>query len=268
MSDQPWTSSNLPLNSVEYPWLVERNTRETRPADCRQEGAVKKPVIMDVEPLDLITVETTLPTIPLSPHTARQPVVTERLILRPVSPDDLQELHKLRTQPEVMKWSAVGRVDSNLEETRVKLAEELPPNDVDNFNVSICLRSTGQWIGIGGCKKPRGELGWPEIGYMFQKDFWGSGYGTEFLLAFLGLWWSLPRSECKISVERASVAGKGLGGDEVDEMITAVTAEDNYPSQRMLGKLGFEKFKLWRETDEQSRTEVILVGYGMNRPKP
>ncbi|KAF9875756.1 acetyltransferase [Colletotrichum karsti] len=224
---------------------------------------------MDVEPLSFATVKTTLPTIPLPPHASREPVVTERLILRPVSPDDLQALHALRTQPSVMKWSAAGRIDADLEETRARLAQDLPPHDVGNFNVSICLRSTGQWIGIGGCKKPRGELGWPEIGYMLLEDFWGSGYGTEFLLAFLGAWWSLPRSECEISVEKASVVERSTVGDDdvvVEELITAVTAEDNGPSQKMLRKIGFEKFKVWEEQDGENQT-IVLVGYSMHRPK-
>uniref|UniRef100_L2G9F1 N-gnat n=1 Tax=Colletotrichum fructicola (strain Nara gc5) TaxID=1213859 RepID=L2G9F1_COLFN len=209
---------------------------------------------MDIspEPLDFKTVKTTLPTRPLPPHALRQPVVTERLILRPVSADDLQALHTLRTQP-----------------------ENLPPHDADNYDVSICLRATGRWIGIGGCKKPSGgELGWPEIGYMLQKDYWGSGYATEFVQAFLGAWWSLPRSECEMAVERASVEGEkavsGRAGEVeggVEEILTAVTATENPASQKILTKLGFEKFKVWKEVDEEKQTEVVLVGYGIRRPR-
>ncbi|KAF4841104.1 putative N-acetyltransferase p20 [Colletotrichum siamense] len=232
---------------------------------------------MDIspEPLDFKTVKTTLPTRPLPPHALRQPVVTERLILRPVSADDLQALHTLRTQPEVMRFSAVGRVDADLNETRARLAQNLPPHDADNYDVSICLRATGRWIGIGGCKKPSGgELGWPEIGYMLQKDYWGSGYATEFVQAFLGAWWSLPRSECEIAVERASVEGEkavsGRAGEVeggVEEILTAVTATDNPASQKILTKLGFEKFKVWKEVDEEKQTEVVLIGYGIRRPR-
>ncbi|KAK2747465.1 n- gnat [Colletotrichum kahawae] len=233
---------------------------------------------MDIspEPLGFKTVKTTLPTRPLPPHASRQPVVTERLILRPVSADDLQALHTLRAQPEVMRFSAVGRVDADLDETRARLAQNLPPHDADNYDVSIYLRSTGRWIGIGGCKKPSGgDLGWPEIGYMLQKDYWGSGYATEFVKAFLGAWWSLPRSECEIAVERASVEGERAvvrGRAEevegaVDEILTAVTATDNPASQKILTKLGFEKFKVWKEVDEEKQTEIVLVGYGIRRPR-
>ncbi|KAF6825726.1 putative N-acetyltransferase, GNAT family [Colletotrichum plurivorum] len=223
----------------------------------------EKPATMGTETLDFVTVKTTLPTIPLPPYASRPPVVTERLILRPVSLDDLQPLHVLRTQPETMKWSVAGRVDADLEQTRSSLVQNLPPHDADNFNFSICLRSTGQWIGIGGVKKPTGELGWPEIGYMLLKDFWGSGYATEFLRGFVSAWWSLPRSERDLSVDRGTLGG-GAGlqdGDVVTEILTAVTAADNHPSQKLLGKCGFEMLKVWKEKDEGSRTDVTLVAH-------
>ncbi|GKT41835.1 putative N-acetyltransferase p20 [Colletotrichum spaethianum] len=222
---------------------------------------------MDVQPLDFVTVKTTLPTIPLPPHASRQPVVTERLILRPLSSHDLQPLHVLRTQPEVMRWSAAGRVDADLEETRTKLAQILPPNDADNYDFAICLRSTGEWIGLGGCKKPSGgELGWPEIGYMLLKDYWGSGYATEFVKAFLGAWWALPRSEREVSVDKSTVKGH-RDGEVVDEIITAVTEPDNVASQKILAKWGFEKLNVWREPGEEGGKETILVGHGIRRPK-
>ncbi|WYZ44203.1 hypothetical protein EsH8_VII_000639 [Colletotrichum jinshuiense] len=220
---------------------------------------------MDAQPLDFVTVKTTLPTIPLPPHSSRQPIITERLILRPVSPEDLQPLHVLRTQPDVMRWSAVGRVDVDLEETRTKLAQLLPPNDADNYDFSICLRSTGEWIGLGGCKKANGgELGWPEIGYMLQKDSWGRGYATEFVQAFLGAWWSLPRSECEVRVDKSTIRGEPQG--DVDELVTAVTEPDNFASQKILGKWGFEKLKVWKEPSEDDQKETILVGYAIGRP--
>ncbi|KAL0935203.1 GNAT N-acetyltransferase [Colletotrichum truncatum] len=224
---------------------------------------------MDITPLDFVKVKTTLPTTPLPPHASRQHVVTERLILRPISSDDLQALHVLRTQPEVMKWSAVGRIDADLDETREKLAQNLPPNDASNYDFSICLRSTGQWIGIGGCKKSTGgELGWPELGYMFQKEFWGNGYATEFVQGFLSAWWSLPRSECEISVERASVRGlESLQeGELAEEILNAVVASDNPASLRIMEKWGFEKFKMWKDKNEHDQTEITLIGFCISRP--
>ncbi|OLN81728.1 putative N-acetyltransferase p20-like protein 1 [Colletotrichum chlorophyti] len=225
---------------------------------------------MDVQSLDFVKVKTTQPTIPLPSSASREPITTERLVLRPISSDDLHALHVLRTQPEVMRWSAVGRVDADLDETRTKLAQCLPPNDADNYDFAICLRSTGQMIGIGGCKKSSGggELGWPEIGYMLQRDFWGSGYATEFVQAFLGAWWALPRSEREILVDRSTVRGNGAAADgTVEEIVTAVTEPDNFASQRILSKWGFEKFKMWKEINEDSEKETLLVGYGIGRPK-
>jgi RimJ/RimL family protein N-acetyltransferase len=40
----------------------------------------------------------------LSANAVRQPILTERLLLRPFTIDDLPALRELRTQPEVMYW--------------------------------------------------------------------------------------------------------------------------------------------------------------------
>ncbi|TDZ66056.1 Monooxygenase hypC [Colletotrichum trifolii] len=225
------------------------------------------------EPLEFVRVRSTLPTLPLPPHAARPPIFTSRLALRPLVPDDLQPLHALRTQPEAMMWSVAGRVDADLEETRASLQQNLPPNDATNYNVAICLQSTGEWIGIGGVKTVSpGELGWPEIGYMFLKDHWGCGYATEFMRAYLDAWWSLPRSAMETDAERAFAGGAGGGGggpgttsvhdgDVVEEMLTAVTAVENLASQKMLLKLGYKRLKEWKEKDERLPSNQATLEY-------
>ncbi|OHE93723.1 acetyltransferase [Colletotrichum orchidophilum] len=232
------------------------------------------------EPLDFVTVHTTLPTLPLPPLASRPPILTERLILKPVSQDDLLSLHAMRTQPEVMKWTVAGRIDANIEETQAWLADNLPPNDAHNYNFTICLRSTGEFIGLGGCKRvpgpnrsgdgPGGELGWPEIGYLLREEAWGKGYATEFLRGFLGAWWSLPRSGCELRVEKSVIGERfqeTLDSETTAEIITAVTELDNLPSQRVLSKTGFQKFKVWTERDEDTQEKTTLVGYGIEEPQ-
>ncbi|KAK1704242.1 acetyltransferase [Colletotrichum lupini] len=229
---------------------------------------------MDNEHLDFITVNTTLPTLPLPLLATRKPVLTERLILKPVSQDDLPALHAMRSQPEVMRWAVAGRPDADLDETQAWLDHNLPPNDAHNYNFTICLRSTGEFVGLGGVKRvgpsspglPGGELGWPEIGYLFCKEAWGKGYATEFLRGFVGAWWSLPRSAAPaLRVERSVVNGAAVVA--VGEILTAVTELDNLPSQKVLDKTGFQKLKVWTERDEKTQETTTLVGYGIEAPK-
>lgn len=116
-----------------------------------------------------VTVKTTLPTVPLPSNAERVAVSTERLILHPLTPEDLDLVHVLRTQSEVMQHSALGRIDQDLDETRKWLARFLPPHDSITVNCAICLKDTGELIGLGGCHRLQGSLGWPEIGYMLRK---------------------------------------------------------------------------------------------------
>ncbi|KAI0150057.1 acyl-CoA N-acyltransferase [Hypoxylon sp. NC0597] len=206
-----------------------------------------------------VNVKTTLPTTPFLPNVERKPIRTERLIIRPFSEDDLDALHSLRTQPEVMMYTAIGRIAANKEETRDVMARYLPPNDLETYNNVICLASTGELIGIGGVSKGGRFFGWPEVGYLFKKEFWGQGYATEFLRGWLGLWWALPRSEVELGVDAQSVDGPG----EVPELLTAFIEGSNTRSRRVLEKAGFREFKQWteRDTREGYDRDATLIGF-------
>ncbi|KAI1440771.1 acyl-CoA N-acyltransferase [Annulohypoxylon stygium] len=213
---------------------------------------------MSVQPK--IAVKTSLPTVPFPPNVERKPIHTERLIIRPFAEDDLDGMHALRTQPEVMKYTTVGKIDANKEETQAFMARFMPPNDAQTYNNIITLASTGEIIGVGGgTSRPESVLGWPEIGYLFRKEHWGQGYATEFIKAWLNDWWTLPRSEVETQVDVQSVDGTG----ESPEKIVAFIEESNIGSRRVLEKAGFRQFKQWTEPDNREGydREVTLVGF-------
>lgn len=186
---------------------------------------------------DFVTVKTTLPAEPLPPNATRPVVTTERLLLRPMCQDDFDALRVLRTQEEVMRWTHVGHVDLNASETQAKLDAYLPPKDVRTYNFAICLRETGELIGTGGCLGLHCEFGWPEVGYMFRREYWGIGLATEFLRAFLAVWSGLPRVETEFRVDPRTVTGD----DGVcEEQLIAITDRSNLKSRAVLEKCGFE----------------------------
>lgn len=204
---------------------------------------------------EIVTVRSLLPTLPLPTNNERAAVTTNRLTIRALQPTDLEAFYALRTEEDVMKWTSAGRIDRDIEETRAKLNPFLSPNDTATFNCAICLKDTGEFIGIGGCHLFPAEHGWPEVGYMLRKEFWGRGLGSEFLNAWLRMWSDLPRRERESRVQRKMVAGEG----EVDEHLIAITEESNVPSQKVLRKAGFEKFREWTEGSEGDGKRIVKL---------
>jgi RimJ/RimL family protein N-acetyltransferase len=216
-----------------------------------------------------ITVKTTLPSTPLPPNSERQPIKTERLLVRPLQQDDLKALHILRTQPEAMTGTSLGRPDRNIEETQAALDFFLPPTDVEAFLFGAFLASTGELIGEGGLHTMESSMcGWPEMGYKFKKEYWGQGYATEMLRAVLEAWWSLPRCNVEMKVHPLTADETGTGTGVVEEHVFANTEADNPKSQNVLRKLGFNRFLEWTEPDTQEHRlgqPVVLVGFKLSR---
>ncbi|KAI1740344.1 acetyltransferase domain-containing protein [Xylaria scruposa] len=225
-----------------------------------------------------VKVKTTWPIIP--PSADRTPIRTERLLLRPLTAADAEEVLGLRSQPEVMIWTMVGLPDKNVDETHVFLKRFLPPNDLVTYHTAIVYmgdageNEKGVIIGTGGAHRILPESGWPEAGYMFRKEYWSKGLATEFMQAFTKFWWSLPRKEIEIEVEAASVKGKFEKNDggvvEVPEILMAKISTSNIGSRRVLEKSGFKEYARW--TDQDARVgheadEVELASFSLEAPE-
>ena len=206
-----------------------------------------------------VVIKTSLPQYPFPPNSSRQPIHTERLLLRPLTPEDVDALHVLRTEPEVMKWTMRGLPDPDLDFTRGNLARFLPPNDMRCYNWAICNGETGDFIGIGGSHIFESDLGWPEIGYMLGPSSWGKGYATEFLKGFLEAWWALPREAAELSVESDTVVGEG---EVKEEMLCALTDPPNEASQKVLSKVGFKLVKIFEEDREKATERKAATATG------
>lgn len=230
------------------------------------------------------TVSTTLPNLP--PSSARAHTTTARLLLRPLLASDLDGLHALRTQPEVMARTAAGRIDRDPAETADRLARFLPPGgDETTFNCAVCLRATGELVGCGGVHRmgrgdggvsrvgePADGYGWPELGYMFRRECWGRGLASEFVGAFLGEWEGLARREVELRVNARSVVEaqaevEGQPGEDgskrrAEEVLIAIIDPENRASQRILEKSGFVRFDAFREAHrEDPKKHLELVTY-------
>ncbi|KAF4448443.1 hypothetical protein F53441_8167 [Fusarium austroafricanum] len=196
-----------------------------------------------------IQIKTTLTKLPYPPLEDRPILRTERLILKPFYENAAEDLFPMRAQQEVMMWTAQGVPDKDLEETRKWASQRLPPHHETDFSYVISLLETGQVIGTGGTYRRAAELGWPAIGYAFRKEFWGKGYATEFLSAFMEEWWKLPRIECSIDVDSTTLNEEEREASPdraIAERCGAETIRDNLGSNRVLQKAGFRRVSTWR----------------------
>jgi RimJ/RimL family protein N-acetyltransferase len=141
-----------------------------------------------------------------------------------------------------MKWTRAGTIDLDEATTQAWLARFAAPHDISTHNCAITLKETGELIGSGGTHNLKGDFGWPELGYMFRTEFWGQGYATEFVRAYVKSWGALPREEVEIMVDPRTL---GADGETAEEQIVAITEAANGGSQKVLVKCGWEHFLTW-----------------------
>jgi RimJ/RimL family protein N-acetyltransferase len=109
------------------------------------------------------------------------PLRTERLLLRPFAPDDLDALYAMQSDEAVARW--LYNVPRTLEETRELLARKVGGN---------ALRGEGEWLSAAVVLEATGELvadvslHWAsvahrqgELGFVVHPSHQGKGYATE-----------------------------------------------------------------------------------------
>ena len=105
-------------------------------------------------------------------------IETERLILRPLTVADAEEVFLWAGDPVVNRYMPYP-VHQSVEQTKQWLSTL---GDKDEFG--FCLKETGQVIGSGSIKYVE-EYDAYELGYNLNRAFWGKGYATEAAKAML-----------------------------------------------------------------------------------
>ena len=138
---------------------------------------------------------------------------TERLMLRNLTADDYQAVFLWCGDPDVARYM-VYPVYTKAEDVRAWI-ESLNPDDPDEYEVGIVLKSTGELIGSGGIYYTP-ETGLWNVGYNLRKDQWGNGYAAEMICGLI-----------EFAKSRREVRG-----------ITGTFANENNRSRRVMEKLG------------------------------
>lgn len=133
-------------------------------------------------------------------------IETERLLMRPVTRDDLPTLLRFRADPEVSRYLG-GPEMSTPEFIARRLEFYLDCHERRGFGMCALLRKPdAEMIGWSGIQ-PLEDSGEVEVGYGFARPFWGKGYATEAAAAFLRYGFEtvgLPRIVAVASPENAA----------------------------------------------------------------
>lgn len=141
---------------------------------------------------------------------------TERLTIRQFCRADLDDLHRLLSDPDVMKYypAALSREES------AKWLEDILNDYATNSFGFLCVRlkEGGTFVGQVGVMLHRDFHGEERnfLAYVIHKRFWGNGYATEAAAAIL------DHAISRFKLDR----------------ITALIRPDNTPSIRLARKLG------------------------------
>src|SRR4051794_35608064 len=106
-------------------------------------------------------------------------LLTDRLILRPLVSQDLDDLAILLAQPVLMQYITGHPLAYN--QVRDGLREQIGHHEQYGFGFcAVILKATGAFIGRGGLKpgeSPTGLTG--ELSWLLNADYWGRGLATE-----------------------------------------------------------------------------------------
>lgn len=103
---------------------------------------------------------------------------TERLILRPWTPEDRPAFTALTYDPEVMRYVHRGEPYTEAEVDEWFSRQERQVRELDVCMGAMIEKATGKIVGIAGTQ-PLGTTGELEIGWWLARDVWGRGYATE-----------------------------------------------------------------------------------------
>jgi ribosomal-protein-alanine N-acetyltransferase len=148
-----------------------------------------------------------------------QNIESERLLLRRLRPEDVNEIFALRSNPKVMQYIPRPILTTKEEAlAHIAMIEEKIENNI-GINWGITVKGNDKVIGVIGHYRIQPENHRAEIGYMLLPEYSSKGYTTEAIKAVI-----------TFGFEQMSL-----------HSIEAVIDPDNLASERVLLKNGFVK---------------------------
>lgn len=161
---------------------------------------------------------------------------TERLILRAFTPDDVDDLTALDSDPAVMRYLNGGEPTPRAVIERDVLPRFIASSQAgDGYGVWAAIeRATGAFVGWFAFRPhENGAAGEVSLGYRLRRSVWGRGYATEGARALI----------------RQGFSALGM------QRVVATTYQDNLASRRVMEKAGLTLARTFRLTPEQLAAE-------------
>lgn len=137
-------------------------------------------------------------------------IETPRLILRRYKEADLEDLHKYLSDPEVVRFEPYRPM--SMEETKEELQRRMASDEM----IAVELKDSGRLI--GNVYLGRRDFEAMELGFVFNREYWGRGLASE---------------SCRAVIEKAFADGA--------HRIFAECDPENGNSWRLLEALGFRR---------------------------
>ncbi len=168
-------------------------------------------------------------------------IETQRLLTRPFTADDLDTLVAWRTDKQVSKYLGTAAQHTR-EKVEERLRFYLSCYEKYGFGMSgVVQKSDGKLIGWSGLQ-PLEDSGEIEVGYAFDKPYWGQGFATEVAAAWL-----------RYGFEQAGL-----------QRIVAVAMPENKASRHVMEKLGMR----FEKRAEHYQTECVFYAISRDEFKP
>ncbi|WP_169891207.1 GNAT family N-acetyltransferase [Litchfieldia alkalitelluris] len=109
-----------------------------------------------------------------------QPIESNRLLLREIKEKDFDEIYRIKSDPEVVKYLTWGPFTE--EQTLNSIKKQIAFQDAKNrkvFVLAVILKDTQEVIGNALLMIENDDVETAEIGYFLHSKFWNRGLGKE-----------------------------------------------------------------------------------------
>ncbi len=134
---------------------------------------------------------------------------TKRLILRKLTLDDAEALHRIYYEPGVFKYFSKGPPDS-VEAERANIARHLDYYERHGFGLwATILRDSGELVGRCGLLSQEIDgVAEVEIGYLLSPRVWGRGLASEAARSIRDFGFELGHSRLISIIDTQNIASK------------------------------------------------------------